>query len=489
MGITLLAVQLRAVPADGRGAVRHARRRAADGRPRGRWPDRVGDVTSHTSAPVFVVGGPRSGTTLLSAMLAAHSAFDCGPETHFFSRWVRLARSEQERILDPADWPERATAYVASLSLGKQPVYPMYGLTFEEVRAWLAIRPPSLAAMLESLTEQRAVRSGAPRWVEKTPRHLAYPELITGTWPRARIVRIVRDPRDAAVSLTKVPFGTPSLLTNLSELARMNEAAADFYREPNVALTVRYEDLVATPESELGRICEFVGVDYEPAMLEDRSSATGVAAAHEWWKGDATGPLDRSRSGRWAEEMPPDVQHYVALNLGPLLTEHGYGQAVPAKRVLAIVPSGDAVNARYDDVLLRLAAADVAIRRPVPHTIEELHLQEPLVFFGVVGQLDPDRERPTSRRVIDLARLGLLLLTRRLQGRPVVWVRRLSLIRRHPNDAGERVIARLLQVLATSMEAEDLPALVGVASADDLPAPVGLASADDLPAPRPRKRR
>ena len=266
---------------------------------------------------------------------------------------------------------------------------------------------------------------------------------------------MARDPRDAAVSLTKVPFGTPSLLTNLSVLARMNEAAADFYRQSPLALTVRYEDLVAAPERELHRICDFVGIEYEPAMIADRSGATGVAAPHEWWKGDATGPLDGSRCGRWVDEMPPEVQRYAALNLGPMLEEHGYGEAERPKRTLAIVPAGDALNARYDDVLLALAAAGVAIRRPVPASIEALHLQEPLVFFGVVGQLDPDRQRPAGPRVRDIARLALLLLTRRLQGRPVVWVRRLSLIRRHPRDGGERFIARMLQVLAASAEAED----------------------------------
>jgi hypothetical protein len=101
----------------------------------------------------------------------------------------------------------------------------------------------------------------------------------------------------------------------------------------------------------------------------------------------------------------------------------------------------------------------------VPATIEQLHLQEPLVFFGVVGQLDPDRRRPTAHRVVAIANLAVLLLTRRLQGRPVTWVRRLSLVRRHPRDAGERVLARLLQVLAVSREAEELPGLLGVPDA------------------------
>jgi hypothetical protein len=258
-----------------------------------------------------------------------------------------------------------------------------------------------------------------------------------------------------------VPFGTPSLLTNLSVLARMDEAGADFYREPGNALTIRYEDLVADPEQELRRVCAYVGEDYEPGMLDDRSGSSAVAAAHEWWKGDATGPIDGSRSGRWRTEMPIEVQRYAALNLGDILEEHGYGERRPAARVLSIVPAGDALNARYDDVLLRLSAADVGVRRPIPRTMEDLHLQEPLVFFGVVGQLDPDRHRPASRRVLDIVRLGVLLLTRRLQGRPVVWVRRLSLIRRHPRDGGERSVALLLRMLAVTREAEDLPALVG----------------------------
>ena len=72
--------------------------------------------------------------------------------------------------------------------------------------------------------------------------------------------------------------------------------------------------------------------------------------------------------------------------------------------------------------------------------------------------------------------LGLLMLTRRLQGRPVVWVRRLSLIRRHQRDGGERFIARMLQVLARSMEAGELPALVG---AEPLAAEPSPDAADD----------
>jgi hypothetical protein len=417
-------------------------------------------VTELTSRPVFVVGGPRSGTTLLAAMLAAHPAFDCGPETHGLSRWARLGSRERARILDRRDWPERATRYVCSLSLGKRPVHTLYGLSRADVRAWLATRDPSLAALLESLTAQRAARRGRARWVEKTPRHLEVPELILAGWPEARIVRIVRDPRDAAVSLTRVPFGTSSLLTNLSVLGRMNEAAAGFYRRDRRSLTLRYEDLVADPERELRRVCEHIGEGFSTAMLDGRGEVTGVAAEHEWWKGDVTGPLDPTRSGRWVDEMPPEVQRYAALNLGGFLAEHGYGEAATPRARLAIVPAGDALAARYDDTLLRLSSTGVAVARPVPRGIGQLRGEAPLVFFGVVGQLDPDRSRPAAARVAALAALTALLVERRLQGRPVIWVRRLSLIRRHPRDAGERVVALLLRALARPAGASELPGLV-----------------------------
>jgi hypothetical protein len=264
------------------------------------------------------------------------------------------------------------------------------------------------------------------------------------------------------VSLTRVPFGTPSLLTNLSVLARMNEAGAAFYRTSRRALTIRYEDLVAEPEQELRRLSAFIGEPFDPAMIHGREDSGRVAADHEWWKGDATGPLDRSRVGQWRTEMPAAVQHYAALNLGPIIEEHGYGQAATARRTLAIVPCGDALSARYDDLLLQLASADVAVERPGPVAPRELGARDPLVFFGVVGQLDPDRTRPTGERVIALAGLAVVLLARRLQGRPALWIRRMSLVRRHRRDAAERVLARMLQVLTRPAEASDLPRLVGI---------------------------
>lgn len=404
-----------------------------------------------------MVGGPRSGTTLLATMLAAHPDLYCGPETFCLWRWSRLSPGRRALLLDAREWPERATDFVCSLALAGRPIHLMYGLERDDVRAWLGAGRPSVAALLESLTAQRAAQLGRARWAEKTPRHLEVVDLIACTWSEARLLRIVRDPRDAAISLTRVPFGSGSLVANLSTLARTYEASSGFFRSHPNALTLRYEDLVADPERELRRVCGFVGVGYEQAMIEERGRAAGVAAEHEWWKGDVTGPLDASRVGAWRRDMPAEVQRYAALATAGFLDEHGYDGARTASHRLALVPSADAIPARHEAVLLELAARDAALVRPVPRGLRELMQEPALAFFGVSGQLDPDPQAAPARRAATLVGLGLLLAWRRLTARPVAWVPRLSLLRRRRHDPGERVMAKLLRLLARRLEAEDLP--------------------------------
>ena len=147
-------------------------------------------------APIFVVGVARSGTTLLSAMLSAHSRLDCGPESRFFARYRHLDERARNRILDPHTWPRPAVDFIASLRNQDHPITELFDLTLPEIGTYLSGRQPSVAAMLEALTDLHAHRAGAARWVEKTPRHLLTTHTLRALWPEARSVRGVRDPRD-----------------------------------------------------------------------------------------------------------------------------------------------------------------------------------------------------------------------------------------------------------------------------------------------------
>ena len=355
-----------------------------------------------TDAPIFVVGVARSGTTLLSAMLSAHPRLDCGPESRFFARLRHLGASDQRRLLAPASWPGPAVDFVASLSNQGHPVVELFGLSIDDVRAYLADRRPSVAAMLESLTVLHARRAGKARWIEKTPRHLLMTDTLWRHWPEARVVRIVRDPRDVALSLAGLPFAKESVVGNLVRVDQDDRASRQRIEADPRAMTLRYEDLVTEPERELRRICAFVGEAWEPAMLDTRATAASVAADHEWWKGSVAGPLTTTSVGRWRREMSADVQRFAGLHLASFLREHGYEGAVEPRREVAVVPVADGVGPANERLLLELARRDAVVARPAPKTPAELHRRPALVFLGVRGQLDPCREQGAARRVVSL---------------------------------------------------------------------------------------
>ena len=184
----------------------------------------------------------------------------------------------------------------------------LFDLTAADVETYLAARRPAIATMLESLTVQHAERAGKARWVEKTPRHLLMLEQLRELWPDAHIIRLVRDPRDVAVSLAGMPFATDSVVANLIRVDHDDRLSRGFVGRDERTMSLRYEDLLADPEAELRRVCAFVGEDYAPAMLASRAESAAVAAEHEWWKASVSGPLAPSRSGRWRTEMAPEVQ-------------------------------------------------------------------------------------------------------------------------------------------------------------------------------------
>jgi hypothetical protein len=409
--------------------------------------------SSARSRPIFVVGLPRSGTTLLAAMLGAHPHIDCGPETRFFS-W--LERANTKALLDAASWPDRATEFVCGLRLQEKPVHGLFGISRDEVRAYLATRRPSIAAMLESLTAQRADRDGKPRWAEKTPRHLESLDRIRASWPEALVVRVVRDPRDVAVSMTRVPFGADSTVVNLCNGLAQDRASRAFFEGDRDCITVRYEDLIADAEGMLRRLCRFLDEDFDSRMLDRRDGADSIAADHEWWKRKAAEPLDSSRAGAWRTEMAPDVARFAALHCRDQLAAYGYEGAREPRRSVAVVPLGDRIAIKHDALLLALAAVDTVVAEPVPLGVGELGEHDEIVFWGTPGQIGLSLGKGALARTASIGRLSALLSARRARGRPAIWVRRHTNQPEHPDDPAEKAVANLLRVAARPATAEEL---------------------------------
>lgn len=268
--------------------------------------------------PIFIVGVPRSGTTLLASILSAHGRLACGPETAFFAS---LAAGEP--LLRPGDWPGAAISFAESTRLEGESLLERYDVSRQELRGLLADAEPDPVGVLKALGEVTARRAGKARWMEKSPVHLLYVRQIRWWFPLAPIVRIVRDPRDVALSLTRVPWGPGDLIGGLLYWRRFHERSRSFFESDPISFTVRYEDLVERPKETLRQVCSFLGEEPEPGMLAGSRPTGGLVRESESWKGNVGCAVDPSRSGGW-RELPATERELADAVAGDLLRELDY---------------------------------------------------------------------------------------------------------------------------------------------------------------------
>jgi hypothetical protein len=366
---------------------------------------------SQTSTPIFVVGVPRSGTTLLAAMLGAHSRLSCGPETHYFSKGLRrrfaawpLRRS----------WPGRAAAELFGTVTNRRPLPEEYGLDKSQVTASLGRRPWSAVAALEALTETFMHNAGKQRWVEKTPGHLLHAAEIRRHYPRAPILRLVRDPRDVALSILKAPWQFNSFLEALLFWQYMDARSSAYYAQDPYTHTLRYEDLLLDPAQELRKICAFIGEEYELGMLDTSESARQVNRTQEPWKEKVARPLDRARANVWVRELTEEQRLQAEALVGDGLRAYGYRADRSFSRYVAAFPMR--ALACYPDVIDTAVAQEI---RFWPAQAGEA--PEETIY---VGQPDSDGwlGYDSRTRLVQTLAIARDVLKARWRGQPLRWL-------------------------------------------------------------------
>jgi len=203
----------------------------------------------------FIIGAPRSGTTLLRFMLDAHPEMAIPPETGFVPLAGGLGRQ---------DFFDRLTHFPPGA-----PNWSDFGLDASDFRAGLdQIDPFTCSQGLRTLYRLYAAKHDKPRYGEKTPGYGEHIATIENLLPEAHFIHIIRDGRDVALSLRPLWFSPGRDMAtlarywrNLVEQGRAGGALAKSYLE------VRYEDLILTPEATLAGICAFLKLDFRPEML------------------------------------------------------------------------------------------------------------------------------------------------------------------------------------------------------------------------------
>jgi hypothetical protein len=243
--------------------------------------------------PVFIVGALRSGTTLLRLMVDHHPEICIFGEFEYAVRWIEDGKPppirEYHRLLD------------------SDRVFRAHGLRID----------PSLGyrALVQSFLEQASAPSGKP--IAGAAIHSNFHELPQ-LFPDARYVHLLRDPRDVSRScigmgwVGNVYYGTRYWMEAVGRWKRLEPAL-----DPSQKHQLKYEDLIRDPEGELRKICDFVGVNFDSAMLEYPDDSTYRAP-------------DVALVEQWRTKLSDDEVRWVESICGPLMREVGYEPQYPA---------------------------------------------------------------------------------------------------------------------------------------------------------------
>ncbi|HEY4128924.1 MAG TPA: sulfotransferase [Gammaproteobacteria bacterium] len=255
---------------------------------------RFATVSPSTLAPIFVLGMPRSGTTLLEQMLAGHSQVRAGGELPYMPE---IARSMG------IAWGSRGEASPGS---------------DEQVTADLR------RAIAEYTEATRTAQMNTARFTDKLPGNFMFIGLIHLMFPAASIIHCRRDPVDTCLSnyqrlySSDVPYSY-----DLAELGQYHRLYQQLMRHwetvlpPGRILDVDYEAMVANSEHELRRVLAFCGLEYEASCLDFQNVSRGVSTASSV---QVRKPLYDTSVHRWKR---------YAADLGPLMKALGIDPEKP----------------------------------------------------------------------------------------------------------------------------------------------------------------
>lgn len=214
--------------------------------------------------PIFIAGPERSGTSLIYALLASHPNIAMTRRTnmwtHYYKQYGDLSQPENfERCL------MMMLRYKRLIKLNPDP---------NRIRKEFYQGEPTYARLFALLEQHFAEQLGKPRWGDKSLNTERFSAQIFASYPNAKIIHMIRDPRDRyssslsrwKVSRGGIGQGTGMWLSTISLADRFQEEFPDQY------LAIRYEDLTADPEGALRKICGFIDEPYAEEMLSMRGA-------------------------------------------------------------------------------------------------------------------------------------------------------------------------------------------------------------------------
>jgi len=227
---------------------------------------------------LFIVGCPRSGTTLLQTLLAAHPQVKSFPETHFIphliSKWSRITKIPSLRGKH-----KLINLLVILEYQSMRKIIPGFGSIRRYVNCFVNI--------LDTIT----VENNKQIWLEKTPSNLHYVNFIEKYIPDAKFIHIIRNGEDVVASLYEVTHQYPEQWRGSRSIKKcvrrwnsdVKRTRKHLHKKNHICIT--YENIIQKTEDALKKLSLFIGVDYDYAMMaEYDKTANELILGDEKWK-------------------------------------------------------------------------------------------------------------------------------------------------------------------------------------------------------------
>jgi hypothetical protein len=293
---------------------------------------------------VFIVGCPRSGTTLLKRIVNAHSQIAVSAETEWIPDFIETRTGvTPDGFVTPELIPK----------LFEHDRFYRFKIGPEELEEVISSGEPiSYAQLVSGIFDAYGEDNGKALVGDKTPDYVRRIRTLHALWPKAKFIHLIRDGRDVCLSLinwkrkaAKMAKHFPTWIEDrVTTAAEIWEWHVRLGREggrkldPELYLEICYEALVAQPDHECAKLCAFLGVPYEPAMLrfhEGRTRSDESLDAKNAWRPITPGLRD------WRTQMAAaDVELFEAA-AGGLLDQLGYPRSAPRPCPAAAVKAAD----------------------------------------------------------------------------------------------------------------------------------------------------
>ena len=256
-------------------------------------------MTEPAKNHIFIVGVPRSGTTLMRDLISRHPQVAM-PQDEFQLIPFLIKRFGHKAALDDTD----VDRYLAILKRSAFYHHRKDETPLDDWRPAGSTLPEIISETLQHFAPTKKRSSDVSFVGDKTPNNLLHLKKILACFPGAKFIHVVRDPRDVVLSSRKA--WKKSLVRAAFQWQRGVYAANNFSHEhPDAILTVRYEDLLANSRAELSAVCKFLDLPFDESILELTGSREkmGDAAGYPGLKTDNTGKFEAALSEREQQRL------------------------------------------------------------------------------------------------------------------------------------------------------------------------------------------